>query len=622
MSDTIKFSDLGLPKSIMQAVESVGYETPSAIQEKCIPLLLEGGDLLGQAQTGTGKTAAFALPLLSRIDCTQRHPQLLILTPTRELAIQVAEAVQQYARFIEDFHILPIYGGQGFTHQLRELKRGVQVVVGTPGRVMDHMRRGTLKLDQLKAMVLDEADEMLRMGFIDDVEWILEQTNKNAQIALFSATMPKQIQRVAERYLKSPKIIKIDTKTSTVDTIRQRFWNVRGISKIDAMTRVLEAEEFDGVIVFVRTKTATIEIADKLAARGFSAEPLNGDIPQAQREKVVDRLKNGKVDILVATDVVARGLDVPRISLVINFDIPHDTESYVHRIGRTGRAGRKGDAILFVSHRERRLLFAIEKATSQPIEEMQMPSISLINETRVSRFKLNIIKTLEGDHDVSLFHKIVSEVERDTDFNGIQIAAALAKLTQGDVPLLLSENERKVRQERENGRDRFDRNDRNNRSDRGASRSNRGRDDAPKDISQDTGPLPLKEFPDIKMERYRIAVGYDHGVKPGNIVGAIANEAELESRYIGHIEIYEDFATVDLPDGMPPETLTTLKNAWVCKQKLMIEPLKGKGKGPVRAERKPPNSDKKKRRRSPKGASQPKGTGAGSLPPRRKKNSD
>ncbi|MCG6935212.1 MAG: DEAD/DEAH box helicase, partial [Proteobacteria bacterium] len=363
-ADTVtSFRQLELNAPLLKALDEVGYETPSPIQAQTIPLLLEGKDIIGQAQTGTGKTAAFALPLLSNLDLKQKNLQVLVLTPTRELAIQVAEAFQKYAKYLEGFHVLPIYGGQDYRGQIHALKRGVHVVVGTPGRVMDHMRRGTLKLDKINSLVLDEADEMLRMGFIDDVEWVLEQTPSNRQIALFSATMPQQIRRIAEKHLNSPEQITIKSKTTTVDTIRQRFWPVSGVHKLDALTRILEAEHFDGMIIFVRTKTATTELSEKLEARGYAAAPLNGDIPQNQRERTITQLKNGKLDIIVATDVAARGLDVERVSHVVNYDIPYDTEAYVHRIGRTGRAGRKGDAILFVAPREKRMLAAIEKAT-------------------------------------------------------------------------------------------------------------------------------------------------------------------------------------------------------------------------------------------------------------------
>ncbi len=547
------FDSLGLSAPILQAVQDVGYETPSPIQAQCIPLLLAGDDLLGQAQTGTGKTAAFALPLLSRIDTRANKPQILVLAPTRELAIQVAEAFQTYAHHLKNFHVLPVYGGQPYVQQLRALKRGAQVVVGTPGRVMDHIRRGTLKLDELSALVLDEADEMLRMGFIDDVEWILEQTPKTRQTALFSATMPPVIRKVANRHLKNAKEIHIKTSTSTAKTIHQRFWQVSAGRKLDALTRILEAEDFDAMLVFVRTKLLTVELADKLAARGYACQPLNGDIAQNQREKTVNRFKQGKLDILIATDVAARGLDVERISHVLNYDIPSDTESYVHRIGRTGRAGRKGEAILFVTPKERRLLHSIEKATRQTIEPFRMPSTSDINQQRIARFKQNITDTLE-EQDLTLFTRLMEEYQQEVEIEPIQVAAALAHLAQGSTPLLLTE-EKKPRQDKKDAWE-------------------KGKQQHRQPANLEYAPLPLKDFPEIEMVRYRIDVGYAHEVKPGNIVGAIANEADIDSCYIGHIEIFDDFTTVDLPEGMPKETLHTLRKARVCGRKLELRELK------------------------------------------------
>jgi len=568
MSEQITdFASLGLPGPLMAAVAEVGYEEPSPIQAKAIPLLLAGSDLLGQAQTGTGKTAAFALPLLARIDPSANHPQLLVLAPTRELALQVAEAMQTYARFLPGFHVLPIYGGQGMGMQLNQLRRGVQVVVGTPGRVMDHMRRGTLDISRLQALVLDEADEMLRMGFIDDVDWILEHTPPERQIALFSATMPNEIRRVADRHLNNPEHIKIASKTTTAENIRQRYWSIGGLHKLDALTRILENETFDGVIIFVRTKTLTAELAEKLSARGFAAEALNGDVAQVQRERTVGRLRDGKLDILVATDVAARGLDVRRVTHVINYDIPHDTESYVHRIGRTGRAGAAGEAILFVAPRERRMLRSIEKATGHPIEPMELPSVKDINSKRTERFKTTVRETI-ANNDLALYYRLVSELEQEDDLDALQIAAALAKMAQGDVPLLLDpKKEVKSPAKRD-----FESDDRARDRGRKPSRPERQRSYPQKVV--ETKALPLKDFPDIEMERFRVAVGYQHGVKPGNIVGAIANEAELESRYIGHIEIFDDFTTVDLPAGMPEQTMRDLGNAWVCQQKLAIQRLK------------------------------------------------
>ncbi|SBS34323.1 ATP-dependent RNA helicase DeaD [Marinomonas spartinae] len=557
------FDSLGLIAPVLKAVADLGYEQPSAIQAQSIPYLLEGRDLLGQAQTGTGKTAAFALPLLSRIDVTDKTTQLLVLAPTRELAIQVSEAFQSYARNIPDFHVLPIYGGMSYDTQLRQLRRGVQVVVGTPGRVMDHIRRKTLKLDTLKALVLDEADEMLRMGFIDDVEWILEQTPPTRQIALFSATMPSVIRQVANRHLNNPKEVKIVTKTSTAMTITQKYWQVSGLHKLDALTRILEMNEHDGMIIFVRTKAATVELAEKLTARGHACEALNGDISQNLRERTVDRIKNGQIDILVATDVVARGLDVERVSHVVNYDIPYDTESYVHRIGRTGRAGRSGTAILFVANRERRMLQAIERATRQPIEKMQLPTASDINQQRVSRFKQRITETMDNE-DLDFFLELVQEYQKENEVDPLKMAAALAHMAQGKTSLLLSEME--VRQERRERSDRGDRSDRGSRGDRP--------ERAPRKQRPVTAEaMPLKDDPDTAMTRYVVQVGYSDGVKPGNIVGAIANEADIESRYIGHIEIYEDFATVDLPSNLTGEALGKLGKTRICGQRSDIAKL-------------------------------------------------
>lgn len=571
------FDELGLAAAIVKAIQEVGYETPSPIQAESIPPLLDGRDLLGQAQTGTGKTAAFALPLLSRIDTRNNNTQMLVLAPTRELAIQVAEACQKYAHHLKDFHVLPIYGGQSYSTQLRQLRRGAQVVVGTPGRVMDHMRRGTLKLDQLQSLVLDEADEMLRMGFIDDVEWVLDQIPTETQIALFSATMPKQIRHVAEQYLKEPEIIKIAAKTTTAKNIRQRYWTVSGIHKLDALTRILEMENFDGMIMFVRTKVATEELAEKLAARGYAAAALNGDIPQNRREQIVNQLKSGKLDILVATDVVARGLDVERISHVINYDVPYDTESYVHRIGRTGRAGRSGEAILFVAPRERRMLRAIERATRQPIEQMELPTKKDINQQRIANFKQRITDTLDNA-DLDFFSQLIQDYEQEAEVDPIQLAAALAFLAQGEQPLLLNEQEREPRPARDWDNDRVGREGRGE----GRGEGREGRRDGRREGRErrerkprgefSTEAKSLKDHPEVTMKRFKLSVGYDHGVKPGNIVGAIANEAHIDSDFIGHIEIFNEFTTVDLPADLNKETMQRLSKAWVCQQRLNIRP--------------------------------------------------
>ena len=603
------FAALGLPGPLLAALAEVGYESPSPIQAQAIPLLLDGRDLIGQAQTGTGKTAAFALPLLARIDAEAGHPQVLVLAPTRELALQVAEAMQTYARFLPGFHVLPIYGGQGMGTQLSRLRRGVQVVVGTPGRVMDHMRRGTLDISRLQSLVLDEADEMLRMGFIDDVEWILEHTPADRQIALFSATMPEQIRKVARRHLNAPEHVQIASRTTTAENIRQRYWLVGGLHKLDALTRILENEVFDGVIIFVRTKTQTVELAEKLSARGFAAEALNGDVAQLQRERTVERLRDGKIDVLVATDVAARGLDVKRISHVINYDIPYDTESYVHRIGRTGRAGASGEAILFVAPRERRMLRLIEKATGQTIEAMDLPSVHDINTRRTERFKQRVREVAAGD-DLGVYYRLVSELEQEGDYDALQIAAALARLAQGDAPLLLDPKEEKQRgKQRESDARSVERRP-------AAARGERSR--PTKTVDKD--PLPLKEFPDLEMERFRLDVGYQHGVKPSNIVGAIANEAEIDSQYIGHIEIFDDFSTVDLPVGMPKETLRDLQNAWVCQRRLAIRRLtddesstSGRPDGPGR--RRPSQAPRRKARQAaPADARRPAGGGPKGAP--------
>ncbi len=556
-SSNLSFQDLHLSKALNKALDEVGYEIPTPIQAETIPPLLAGKDVLGQAQTGTGKTAAFALPLLNNINIKNANPQVMVLAPTRELAIQVAEAFQQYAHHIKGLHILPIYGGQSYDIQLRKLKRGVHVVVGTPGRIMDHMRRNSLKLNNLQCLVLDEADEMLRMGFIDDVEWILEEIPGKPQIALFSATMPKQIRHIATRFMHEPVQITIKLKTATAATIRQRMWKVSGFHKLDALTRILESEPYEGVIIFVRTKNATLELADKLQARGFAAAALNGDIAQNQREKIVDKLKKGQLDILVGTDVVARGLDVERISHVINYDIPYDTEAYIHRIGRTGRAGRKGEAILFVAPREMRMLKNIERATRQPIEKMTLPSTADINTLRVERFKDKITEALGTDsNDTTMvkYREIIEQYQQEHNVPAIEIATALVKLAQGNTPLFVKDQPRQQRR---------DQTDRSRGQDKRSTRQNKRQPRA------DQAPEALPEG----MERYRLEVGRQHNVRPGNIVGAIANEAEIDSQYIGRIVINEDHSTVDLPEGMPKETYKTLKKAWVAGQQLRISKI-------------------------------------------------
>jgi len=574
------FDDLNLSVPVMKALKDVGYESPSPIQAKTIPLVMAGKDLVGQAQTGTGKTAAFALPLLSRIDLKKKIPQVLVLTPTRELAIQVAEAFQTYAKHIKGFHVLPVYGGQEYSTQLRPLKRGVHVVVGTPGRVMDHMRRGTLKLDALECLVLDEADEMLRMGFIDDVEWVLEQSPDSRQITLFSATMPNEIRKIAKKHLHDPEQVTIKNKTATVETIHQRYWMVSGAHKLDALTRIMEAETTDGVIIFVRTRISTVELAEKLQARGYAAVALNGDLQQKQRERTIAQLKSGKLDILIATDVAARGLDVERISHVINYDIPNETEAYIHRIGRTGRAGRTGEAILFVTPREKHWLHRIEKATRQKIEMMELPSTDMINDKRVSRFKQNITDALARE-GLGFYQNLIEEYQQEHNIPATEIAAALAKLVQGKEPLLLkaipaSRKDRKAH----DAKGRSESRGRNESRNRGDSRAGRR---TPKSKGQG-------RRPEAGMETYRIEVGHDHDVQPGNIVGAIANEAGLDSGNIGRIDIHDDYSLVDLPEGMPKEVYTDLRKTWVAGQKLNITRVKKAGDKP--APRRESKSDK------------------------------
>ena len=584
------FSEFELKPALQKSLDEVGYETPTPIQEQTIPLMLEKKDVLGQAQTGTGKTAAFALPLLSNLNLRQKDPQVLVLAPTRELAIQVAEAFKKYASHMKSFHVLPIYGGKEYSGQIRGLKRGSHVVVGTPGRVMDHMRRGTLKLDKLSTLVLDEADEMLRMGFIDDVEWILEQTPKERQIALFSATMPQQIRRIATRYLKDPVEIIIKDKTTTAPTIRQRFWPVSGMHKLDALTRILEAELFEAMLIFVRTKTATVELSAKLEARGYASTPLNGDIKQNQRERSIESLKRGKLDILVATDVAARGLDVERITHVINYDIPHDTEGYVHRIGRTGRAGRQGDAILFVAPREKSMLHAIERATNQKIEIMELPSTELINDQRMAKFKQRITDTLASE-ELGLFYQMIEQYQQEHNVPVLEIAAALGLLLQGETPLMLQAKSHHFKDDKSWQNDET-KPRKGHGGDRGKERGRmrdkvRGKDQdrSPKKEftlekrdkvrGKDQDRTSKKELPlEEGMERFRIEVGHNHDVKPNNIVGAIANEAGLDSQHIGRINIYDDFSVIDLPEGMPKDVFSDLKKVWVAGKQLHISLLK------------------------------------------------
>ncbi|HKS54704.1 MAG TPA: DEAD/DEAH box helicase [Steroidobacteraceae bacterium] len=558
------FRDLELNEALVRALTDVGYESPSPIQAATIPHMLAGADVVGQAQTGTGKTAAFALPILSRIDVQQRSPQALVLVPTRELAIQVAEAFQRYAAHLPGFHVVPIYGGQSYTPQLHSLRRGVHVVVGTPGRLMDHIKRETLQLATLRYVVLDEADEMLRMGFIDDVEWILEQAPQQRQIALFSATMPTEVRRIAQNHLRNPAEVTIKSKTGTAAKIRQRYWVVSGMHKLDALTRILEAEPFEGMLVFARTKLATEELAERLEARGFAVEALNGDIAQAQRERTVARLKSGQIDIVVATDVAARGLDVERVSHVINYDVPYDPEAYVHRIGRTGRAGRSGEAILFIAPRERNMLRVIERSTRQTIEQMELPSIQDVNDKRVARFNDRISAALAAGEGEA-FRALIERFESEHNVPAVEIAAALASLVQGKKPLLMdAQSSRREpreeiveRKEPERRREPEKRREREVHKER-APHKERAR------------PAAARSYADSEMETYRIEVGRAHGVEPGNIMGAIANEAGLEGKFIGRIVIREEHSFVDLPSGMPKEIFRDLQKVRVAGQKLQI----------------------------------------------------
>lgn len=556
------FAALGLSEPVLRALAAVGYEAPSPIQAATIPALLAGADVLGQAQTGTGKTAAFALPILSRLDLGQREPQALVLVPTRELAIQVAEAFRKYAAQLPGFHVLPIYGGQSYTPQLQALKRGTHVIVGTPGRVMDLLERGALTLHGVRHVVLDEADEMLAMGFVDAMNSILGKVPAERQVALFSATMAPAIKRIAQTHLRSPREITIRGRTSTAANTRQRYWLVSGLHKLDALTRILEVLSFDGMLVFARTKLATVELAERLEARGFAAAALNGDMQQAERERTIAQLKGGQVDILVATDVAARGLDVERISHVINFDVPYDTESYIHRIGRTGRAGRSGEAILFIAPRERNMLQLIERATRQPIEPMDLPTIADVNATRVTKFKRRVTELMEkGVADV--YRGIVDELVRDAGAELSDVAAALAALAQGRTPLLVGE---------------------------AAAPTATATSTSPRAPREPRPGAPVTRRPHDErrprsgrfapQDTYRLEVGRLHGVQAGNIVGAIANEAGLDGSEINGIKVREDHTLVRLPAGMPPAVLERLARVQVRGRPLAISQLEQRAGAP------------------------------------------
>jgi ATP-dependent RNA helicase DeaD len=644
------FRKLSLSEPIMQAIEHAGYTTPTPIQEQTIPLLLEGRDLVGQAQTGSGKTGAFALPLLQRIDLNVNQPQVLVLVPTRELAIQVAAAFENYAARMSQLRVIAIYGGAAYQPQFTQLRRGVHVVVGTPGRIMDHMNRGSLNLGALKCLVLDEADEMLRMGFAESVEWVLTQLPQERQIALFSATMPEPIRRIAQQHLRNPAEVTIRQKTATADTIRQRFLVVGHHQKEQALARILEGEPVDGAIVFVKMKSTTEPLAEFLSQRGYKAAALNGDIAQAQRERIIEQLKSGRLDIVVATDVAARGLDVQRISHVFNYDLPGDSEAYVHRIGRTGRAGRSGEAILFVHPKAQRMLKSLEYATRQKIEPMDLPTNRQINKQRVARFHGQITEHVTNPLAESMGSLIEQYRRENPDVSIEQLMAALAVMANGGLSLLTREElkqeaffENRSRESRDGRgprrdvrgpsgdfggrgpRDRFGadrgrpgriderdgsrqrspgtRPDGPPRQEKSGPRDQAGFERAPGNqppFGEDRRAMIEQRFSDDRRSRrsrpgdedketYRIEVGHNHQVRPGNIVGAIANEAGIDSAQIGRIEIFDDFSTVDLPQGMPSEVFNALKKVWVSGQQLRLSradaPSIPRRSGPERAPR-------------------------------------
>ena len=560
-SSTSGFARFGFAPEVLGALDAIGYSEPSPIQQAAIPELLLGRDLVGQAQTGTGKTAAFALPVLARIDPSQRKPQVLVLAPTRELALQVAAAFNSYAAQLPSVRTVAVYGGADFRDQIHQLKRGAQIVVGTPGRVMDHMRQGTLDLSELRTLVLDEADEMLRMGFIDDVEWVLEQLPEQRQVVLFSATMPAEIRRISQQYLSSPAEITIRTKAADAGRIRQRYLVVQGPHKLPALERVLESEGGEGVIIFARTKAITLTVAESLEAHGYDVAVLNGDVPQAQRERTIERLKSGQVDVLVATDVAARGLDVDRIGLVINYDIPFDSEAYVHRIGRTGRAGRSGEAILFLTPRERRFLGGLERAVGKPIEPMEVPSNATINQHRLDRLRQRLTAAHQQSgcsaEERALLSEILQRVAQEQGCDPGALALAALELGLAGKPLLQQGND-DFSQVRANGpgRDRGDR-------DRG------DRDREPRRRIPGRSERPVGE-PEADMERFRVELGWRDRIKPGNLVGAIANETGLNGRSIGRIQIFDTHSVLDLPKGMPEEVFQSLRQLRVLNKPLQI----------------------------------------------------
>jgi len=549
------FSDLGLKSSIIDALNDLGYEKPSPIQAECIPHLLSGRDVLGMAQTGSGKTAAFSVPLLNNLDAAIKAPQILVLAPTRELAVQVAEAMTSFSKHMQGVNVVALYGGQRYDVQLRALRQGPQIVVGTPGRLLDHLKRGTLNLSSLKGLVLDEADEMLRMGFIEDVETIMAQIPADHQTALFSATMPEAIRRITRRFMKDPQEVRIQSSVTTRPDISQSYWSVHGMRKNEALVRFLEAEDFDAAIIFVRTKNATLEVAEALERSGYNSAALNGDMNQALREQTLERLKDGRLDILIATDVAARGLDVERISLVVNYDIPMDSESYVHRIGRTGRAGRAGRALLFVENRERRLLRNIERIMKLTIPEAELPNAELLGERRLAKFAAKVQQQLESS-DLDQYRALLAKLQPGEEELDIEtLAAALLKMAQGERPLIVpADAPMRARREFRERDERFERPERSPRGDR-PERAPRG--DRPERAAGAAGEAaPRRERREAgDMELYRIEVGRDDGVEVRHIVGAIANEGDISSRYIGNIKLFASHSTIELPKGMPGEVL-------------------------------------------------------------------
>ena len=553
------FTEIGLPETISRAAAEAGYTETTAIQAEAIPVLLEGRDLVACSQTGTGKTAAFAMPLLAKIDLEKRSPQLVVLAPTRELAIQVAEAFEQYGSQLKKLRVLSVYGGAAYQPQLSALHRGVHVVVGTPGRLIDHVKSGALDMSGIHSLVLDEADEMLRMGFIDDVKYILSTIPQERQIALFSATMPGPIRDIAEKHLRQPHSITVERSQKVAQTIRQQHVVVAPKHKVEMLTRILELEKTDGVIVFVKTKIGTVELFERLAARGLNVAPLNGDIPQAQRTRTVEKLKSGEIDILVATDVAARGLDVDRISHVINYDMPHDEEAYVHRIGRTGRAGRDGAAILLVTPAQRHVVRSLQKATGQTITQIDAPSIDSINAKRAEEFKQRIVLALES-RQLPTFQAMLQQVCDETGKSPIEVAAAVAAMHIGKRAFFAKPIEDDFTGSR---RDSFEPRGRNERG---------SRDSSTREFSGNEGRAPRSSSPrdSVPMLQYRVEVGREHGVLPGNLVGAIANESGLSGSEIGRIDIYDQYSIVGLPEGMPPSVFDSLKNAWVSGRQLKL----------------------------------------------------